>query len=280
MKIATTRPAALLSRQMTAEAAFVCLLDHCAQQFVAELPHLMLFDDAEGSHRTRVALRRLRSVLDGFRPILKRAAIDGVKAEAKGLFRLIGLLRDAEIACELAKTAGTDGDAKTLEAMRGTIRSALMALDAPGFAKRTHKWLTGKTWHRAGHSARDWRKGPVKALAAVALVEAWRTCTAYGPDLAALAPDTRHSFRKDLKTLRYLGDFFIPLWQTRSTKAFVSTMKALQEELGILTDVAVLRTLTSPDQDVERELDFKVVAALTKADHLWRKLAGQPVWWR
>ena len=280
MKTATTKPAAFLSRQMTAEAAFVCLLELCAHQFVAELPHLMLTDDAEGSHRTRVALRRLRSVLDGFRPILKRAAIDGVQAEAKGLFRLIGLLRDAEITFALAKTAGSDGDANKLEAMRGTVRAALTALDAPGFAKRTHKWLTGKTWHRAGHSARDLRKGPVKARAAVALDVAWHHCTAYGSDLAALAPETRHGFRKDLKTLRYLGDFFMPLWQRRSTKAFVSTMKALQEELGILTDIAVLRTWTSPDKDVERQLDLKVAAALTKADRLWRELASQRVWWR
>jgi len=271
----------LLSREMTAGEALVCLVGHCTQSFVRHLPPLMLTSDPEGTHRTRVALRRLRSVLDGFRPILDKAAIAPLKAEARMLFRLIGQLRDAEInARALAATPGADTRAKDVDDLRITVRAALTAQDAQGFAARAASLLHGKTWRRPGRKARERRNGPVRVLAELALEVAWGTCAAYGPDLAGLTPECRHGFRKDMKTLRYLSDFFLPLWPKRNAKAFYATMEALQDELGILTDIASICGLIVPDEQAAADQDRKAVAALTKACNLWRKLADQGVWWR
>lgn len=274
-------PAPLLSREMTAGEAMICLLDHCAQEFVRQLPPLMLTDHPEGTHRTRVALRRLRSVLDGFRPILDKAGISPLKDEATALFRLIGQLRDAEInARALAATPGADTRVKDVDDLRITVRSALGAQDAQGFAARAASLLHGKTWRRAGRKARERRNGSVRAFAERSLEVAWGTCAAYGPDLAGLTPEIRHSFRKNMKTLRYLCDFFLPLWPKRNARAFDATMEALQDELGILTDIATMRGLIVSDEQVAAEQDQKATAALTKACRLWCELADQGVWWR
>ncbi len=273
-------PAHLVTRDMTAGEAMIVLINHCAQEFVRHLPPLLLTDDPEGTHRTRVALRRLRSVLDGFRPILAKAATAPLKAEATRLFRLIGELRDAEVnGRTLAATAGAEARAQDIVALRRTVRAALIAQDAKGFAGRAATLLNGKTWRRVGHKARDLRNGPVKALAERALDFAWSTCVAYGPDLSNLAPDIRHSFRKDMKTLRYLCDFLAPLWHKRGAKTFFARMEALQDALGILTDIATLRGLMHVDEDAAAEQDRTASVALTTACRLWREMTGKGVWW-
>jgi hypothetical protein len=182
---------------MSTGEALVFLLQHCAQDFVDHLPRLMSTDDPEGTHRTRVALRRLRAVLRGFRPILKRSGIGPVTDKAKALFRLIGQLRDAEI---LLQALGGDDRAEDFAKMRVTVRTALPAQDADSFAVRTHAGLQGHSWLRGGRTARVWRKGPVQPLAQRALDIACNTCAGCGPDLASLSADIRHGFRKDLKT--------------------------------------------------------------------------------
>lgn len=245
------------------------------------LPPLMLSTDPEGTHRTRVALRRLRSVMDGFRPILDKPATAPLKDEAKALFRLIGQLRDAEINARAHEaTPGAETRAKDVEDLRSTVRAALTAQDAQGFALRSMTLLQAQTWHRPGSKAKERRNGPLKPVAERALDAAWATCSAYGPDLATLASDIRHSFRKDMKTLRYLCDFFLPLWPKRKAKTFYATMEALQDELGILTDIAMMRGLIAPDEQAAAEQDQQTSAALAKACGLWRKLSDQGVWWR
>lgn len=258
----------------------VWLINKCAEDFVRKLPRLMLTTDPESAHRTRVALRRLRSVLDGFRPIVDKTSIAPLKDEAKALFRLIGQLRDAEInASALATTPGADIRTRNVDDLRSTVRESLTAQDAQGFAARSMMFLQGRDWRRPGRKANERRKGPVKAMAELALDAAWASCTAYGPDLAALASDRRHSFRKDMKTLRYLCDFFLPLWPKRNVKSFYSTMEALQDELGILTDNAMMRGLVAPDQLVAEVQERQTSAALAKACSLWCELADQGVWW-
>ncbi len=269
--------AGLLSHDMTAGEAMVCLLDHWAQDFVDHLPLLMSTEDPEGTHHTRVALRRLRAVLHGFRPILKNSGIAPVKDEAKALFHRIGELRDAEI---LLQAIGGDDRTEALSAKRIALRAALRTQDADGFATRTHALLQGKAWRRKGRTARDWRKGPVKVLASRALDVASGTCAAYGPDIAELSPEMRHSFRKDLKTFRYLSEFFLPLWRLSPASAHLSTVKAMQDELGVLTDIAAMRRAVTPDATTRSEQDQKTAGALIAADILWHKLAAQEPWWR
>jgi CHAD domain-containing protein len=259
---------------MTASQALVRLVQHCAQEFVCALPMLMQTDDPEGSHKTRVALRRLRSVLDGFRPLLGKSGLAGVRAEAKTMFRLIGTLRDAEIA------ALTLGDSGSVPATQAAVRTALDDSKAAQFARRVQHQLDAKDWQRSGHLAADWGRSPVTMLAELALEVAWSTCAAHGENLASLAPDRRHDLRKVLKTLRYLCDFFAPLWPRRDAGPFFVTLEALQAEIGVLTDLAALRTLIQPDPALRAAQDAKAAAALSAADGLWRALLAQGVWWR
>jgi CHAD domain-containing protein len=48
----------------------------------------------------------------------------------------------------------------------------------------------------------------------------------------------RHELRKDLKTFRYAVEFPAPLYGSKRVKVFVTRLKALQENLGYLNDIA------------------------------------------
>jgi CHAD domain-containing protein len=263
-----------LTRDMTANQALAFLVQHCAQEFVCALPLLMQTDDPEGSHKTRVALRRLRSVLDGFRPILGKSSLAGVRAEAKTMFLLIGTLRDAEIAAKVV------GDAAAVMATQASVRTALDDCKAAKFSRRVQHQLDAKDWQQSGHHAADWASSPVAMLAELALEVAWSICVAHGEDLVALAPVRRHDLRKVLKTLRYLCDFFAPLWPRRDAGRFFVTLEALQAEIGVLTDLAALHALMTPGLALRAAHDAQAAAALSEADRLWRALLAQGVWWR
>jgi CHAD domain-containing protein len=271
---ALTKRGAGLSRDMTGGQALACLVQQCALEFVRALPLLMQTDDPEGSHKTRVALRRLRSVMEGFRPILGKSGLAGVRSEAKMMFCTIGTLRDAEIAALVLDDPGA------IMAKRVAVRVAMDDCKAAQFARRVRHQLDAKDWQRSGHLAANWGSSPVTMLAELALEVAWGTCVAHGEDILTLAPERRHDLRKVLKTLRYLCDFFAPLWPRRDVGPFFAKLAALQAEIGVLTDLDALHALITPGPTVRAAHDAKAAAALSAADLQWRALLAQGVWWR
>jgi hypothetical protein len=57
-------------------------------------------------------------------------------------------------------------------------------------------------------------------------------------------------------------------------------MKALQDELGILTDIAAMRRLIAPNEALHKEQDLKTATALSRAETLWHERVDAGEWWR
>ncbi|MFI0395073.1 CHAD domain-containing protein [Paracoccus jiaweipingae] len=269
------KPAAERGESPTAAALFAQVARRQAQGFDDHLRGLQHGDDPEHPHRARVALRRLRSALRGFAPILDAGAAHKLSRRARKLFRLLGPLREADVA--LAAFAGDhDRDHRRAHArkLRDRARDDLRRADAAGFAGLIAAWLDDGRLLSDGHAARRLAAADARLLAAQALAAAWTAVLVYGPDLAALDDETRHEFRKDIKTLRYLSEFFADLWPGTAT-GFGTRLEALQGALGDLNDITVHAAGAALDPSLQARFD----SALADAGQAWQGLRACGPWW-
>ena len=248
----------------------------CAEDFDRHRNAVMASDDPGGPHGARVALRRLRTALLAFRPFLRRRARRAAAQEARTLFRLLGELRDADV---LAET-GADGPSAEVLAeeaalARARVRTALEEMGAAEFAGRVDGLTAGGDWCR--RSARPRAGLPVAAPAAAALQEAWEAARGHGKRVSRMDTEQRHGFRKDLKALRYLTDFFGPLWPGRRQKRFLKRLKRLQDALGTLNDLAVAEDRLGCVGQAGRAVQADEAMAVAERD--WKRLRRMRRWW-
>jgi CHAD domain-containing protein len=244
----------------------------CLDAFEAARARTMNSDDPEGPHKARVALRRLRALVKGARPILRHRASRPMVAEAKALFSILGQQRDADV--RAMAEAATDPDEPAR--LRPKTRAALDAADAAGFAARWGAVMEGGRWQRRGRRARRWRRGNAFALAQHALDRAYAEVRDHGPRLSRMDPDTRHDLRKTLKTFRYLTEFAAPLRSGRKPQAALDRLRRMQDLLGTLTDLQMIRA----DGDLSAKQKSDEAMALDAAEAEWRHLRRARPWWR
>lgn len=232
------------------------LAGYVAEQVAAieELEPAVRGDEPDAVHQLRVAIRRLRSALTTFRPVLDRERTRQLAGELKWLAGVLGRPRDLEVlqARVEARLAGTDSDlvlgpvpvqlterfardhaearAACLEALDDPRYPALLAAlralraDPPvtgGAEKRAARFLPGAV----GKAFRGLR-------AAVAAVE--RTADGVERDLAL------HEARKKAKRARYAVEAAVPV-VGREARRLGKRLKSLQELLGEHQDSVVAR---------------------------------------
>lgn len=267
-----------LDPQQSAAAAMAAILTSCAGDFERHRARLMHDPDPEGPHGARVALRRLRTALAAFRPILRQSVARPLAAEARALFRTLGALRDADVlAGEIAEGAEARRLTGEADAVRARVREDLDKADAAGFAGRVAAAVAGDGWMRRKRRRRRTAAAPVAGFAPVALGRAWAQVGSHGKHLPDMADDERHGFRKDLKALRYLADFFGPLFPGKAQARFLGRLKRLQDALGTLNDLAVAEgRLGSKGKGRRRRA---AAAAMKAAETEWTALRKGRLWW-
>lgn len=265
-----------LSPDMPPAAALHHLADGLTRIIDTNLAALMTDDSAEPVHKARVALRRLRTALDAFAPILDDDRADALHDRARALFRLLGTVRDADVMA--IRFAGTDRAEKTAahaSHQRAKIRKALKKKKAQGFRDGVMRRLTGKSWRQTGKKARAFREGPMTTLAALALDRAWDKALSNGLDLAQMSVRAQHDLRKDLKALRYLSEFFADLWPGALSDLFLADLRALQDDLGEVSDSATARA-----HGHEQAAEPDTQSATDRAAAAWRQIVTRGPWWR
>lgn len=260
----------------TAAAELDRILREQAQAFDRNLAAMQLQDDPEHPHKARVALRRLRSALKAFGPILDADTARKLSRRARALFRILGPLREADVA---AASFASDHDRDELvaraAARRAETRQSLEAAQAAGFAARVAGLLdAGGLVGSTGPASRLGGADP-RLLADLALQQAWTEVMAFGPSVASLDIVTRHEFRKDMKTLRYVTEFFAPEGGKKRHEKFVGRLAQLQDALGELNDIAE----HAGDQPLDNTLQDRADRAMKAAETHWAKLRKQGPWW-
>lgn len=268
--------AAEITPRMAAEAALTVLATACARDIDRHLAQMMETEASEGPHKTRVALRRLTTALDAFASLLRRNAAREIRREAKRIFRRLGEVRDIDVYLEALPARDRDRHHDEAETLRERTRQALRDRGALAFAPRLQSALAGSDLYRSGYSGLAARGQVVTDLARTALDTALRRCRAHGKSLTAMGTRERHEFRKDVKTLRYLTEFFAGLWPESQAEPALAALQDLQDDLGLLNDMANARRRAGKPLGRSRA----EAEATARAEAHWAALRKARPWWR
>ena len=229
----------------TAEAALTDAARHLLAVLLAESARAAP-GEPRAVHQSRVALRRLRSLIRLFRPA--DPAWAAWNAALGALARDFGAARDWDVflaGIGAGTLAALEGDRRLRALLRAAERerqaayAALAAtLAAPGFRALVFEGLRLAALPPAGET-------PLAPLAARILRKRWRRLKAAGRVIEELPPEALHEMRLDAKRLRYAAEPFAALWPGRAARRFNRRLAALQEALGLANDALVARGLAA-----------------------------------
>lgn len=235
----------------SAEAARRILQRHC-EQLLSRQYGLAYADDAEYVHEMRVAIRRLRAAIRGFRKSFE----GGLEHESRELRRLadaLGTVRDADVFLDflqvysrkafrqrrpllaaLLRNEGRQrrsGNRKLLVLCRSAEWQQFLA----GFYARLREPFdsVGGLAATPGGAAR-----PVEKHARQALARRLEDVAEFGRRLDELSPGRQHELRIACKKFRYTAEFFAELYPPALNRA-VATLTRLQDLLGANHDADV-----------------------------------------
>jgi triphosphatase len=200
---------------------------------------------AHGVHQTRVATRRMRSIIRLMRGGLPDPGLpERFEQGLKELAAALGPARDWDVF-----TGGIG--AQLAEAMPGEKRLRPLLRRAEATRREAYAALMP---HLAGPSFRAliWqgvaliealealpRADDLHAFAVEVLTRRHKRLRRAGKDIEALPPDELHALRLLAKRLRYAAELLAPLWSGQAAKRYIRRLSRLQDALGLANDASV-----------------------------------------
>ena len=295
---AKAKPARIKSGQACG-AAFAEIFRSAREQIIDNRTVVLETDIPEGAHQLRVGLTRLRAAHRALKPLLDTPSFHQLEGDARAIARNVGELRDADVLIEdiHAPVAGAVPDQRGFDAL-------LCALQAHRAAKResARQCLQSEQWSRLLLSLVLWpamleaesslQQQSIKDYAQQALKKRWKKVAKCGRSIAQLNPEEKHKMRRSLKKLRYMTEFFAPIFPGKDVKPFVKRLKMLQDIFGYVNDVRTaeqLRTIAAergdgPDCAVAAGIvlgthEEKAAEAWTHAQEEWHRLKSGSRFW-
>lgn len=257
--------AVALPRRVDAARGFHLIVQACLRHLWLNVGPLLATHDPEALHQARVAMRRLRSALRLFRPMVADEAYGDLSDALRAVSRQLGEARNLDVF--LAGHAGTaTGLATGLQPEPGTALAeraevarqeayerVLASLRDPAFARLTLDllaWSLVGAWTRSDEpEAQRLREAPLQRVAAGILDAQARKVRRRTRGLAGLPAGQRHRGRVAAKALRYASEFFAGLdtggKAQRRHGTYVAALERLQDSLGVLNDIEVGRALVA-----------------------------------
>ncbi len=285
-------------------------LQFCAARIIALAPAVTDERRPEGVHQMRVALRRLRSIEQTYRALLKDDATRDLSRRAGEVARGLGEARDWDVFLDdtLPTIAGFEGAGTGFAALAAggerqraeAWRRAVATVSSPAFtgfaldlleAAHLQPWRRKASRHLS-RPARDFAVDALDARMAAAVERAG--------DLSIRRPDAGHPLRIALKKLRYAAQLFRDAFPAQARKPYLGALSAIQDRFGALNDAVVARTLADraaaagaravPDAaagEAVRAAGFvcgykgaEAAGAAEEIIALWRDFAKRPRYWR
>ncbi|RAU21541.1 inorganic triphosphatase [Paramagnetospirillum kuznetsovii] len=234
----------------TAE-AFQAIARSCLDHLLINEQCLLSTGNGEAIHQMRVALRRLRSAIKVFRPVIDSPQLEEAKADIRWLLNHLGPARDAEVfLAEIidpvlerhpnnpglnALRAHWQGDRDTkMSQAIDAVRSRRFAV----LVLKLGEWVEVGDW--LGPRPRRRLEAPITDFALARMGKSVRKLTESArTSLSRLSPEEQHQVRIRCKQVRYAGEFFASLVPRKHMKVYLAELAELQEVLGNLNDIAV-----------------------------------------
>lgn len=263
---ASVRP--IDTRQSPPE-AFRALAFSCLRQWQANVTGAVAFADPEFIHQLRVALRRLRSLLSLFAPVLPAGFLAEwgrrlkENAERFTEVRDLDVLHDvilAPVAAAAAETADYGLD-RLLELAR-TTNAGARATAHDGLAPTQGRLLIDFTAALHSLTVPDDDAPELRRFAQSQLKRLHKKARKHHAAAHDCAPAHLHALRLAVKRLRYAVEFFAPLMRTHSGARYLRGLSKAQSRLGFVHDVDVgrKRLASWATEDPERAAAVAFVA--------------------
>ncbi len=266
-----------LSGDATIGEAFQAIARQALGQIAANAATLRIEPELEAVHQLRVGVRRLRSALTTFEPLL----------EGEGLEKLVEGFRWLGKACDAARNLDvfvdetlrpaelTESPPAGLSALRKAVDAARQtawakAGDAVACERFRMLMIDAAAWVETG----EWRddhaaKAPLRPFARHALDRHLKHLKKKGKKLWGGADEARHHLRIQAKKLRYAAEALSSLYGEKRAARYLGRVKDLQEALGALNDLATAEPLMT-------SLSLSPKAAFVAGELIGLKLAGKP----
>lgn len=244
-----------LHPEQSVSQAFATILLHNVRALLAWEKAAKSWEDIEGVHQVRVALRRLRSALTVFRAAIPREATNDWGQQMRQFASALGRARDldvfiSEALAPLVEYLPRPGAKRLMALARyhrerayDPVRSMLESTEYQRFKKDFRVWLKTEGWRSVAltEAERARLDSNIVAFARELLNRRLRKVLKTGRDADPDSAHEMHQLRIECKKLRYAVEFFLPLFE--GAEDFVAHMKKLQDLLGIMHDVAVMPAL-------------------------------------
>jgi CHAD domain-containing protein len=252
-----------------------------AQRVVEECENASRDFAADPVHDLRVAIRRCRSMADGFLSVDPDPGWKQMKRMAKPLFASLGDLRDVQVMMEwVDKLSSPDDPARPILLLELQLRETQLKTAAQQELEKfdRREWLSLNTY-LSGRAEQIPLGGTVFQLLAL---ERWNE----GRELHRRALRNRsgtayHQLRIGIKRLRYTVENFLPALHEQWSK----NLRDLQDALGEVHDFDVLWTMLRSHGDVAPEVRSQwhttIQAERNKRLELYRgRMVGRQSLWQ
>ena len=240
--------AAVLGPAMSPVAAFRAIALGCLEQFQRNESGLVAgSEDPEYVHQARVALRRLRSAIKLFAPVLPADFVAAYNVAWQTLGSALGETRNwdvfvSETLPPILADFPNDGNARRLlaEGMRRAKRARAASAHLVGLPDYSRLIVE---FTAAVYALQDQQGPNLTKFARKRLRSRDRQARALAERVAELTPEERHRMRICFKKLRYAIEFFAPLLPPKRLRPNLLALTHLQDELGLINDQVTARTL-------------------------------------
>ena len=222
----------------TPGAAFQAIALSCLHRFELNRAALDCTGEPEALHQVRVALRQLRSALSIFREIVADEKFEHLRGELRWLAAATNETRDLDA---LAARMEAPPAALVLARERTCVRTSRILASARSdrLMRELVDWITNGVWL----VVRNPPEQTAAEFAAASLTQLRGKLEKQGRHLRKLDDAALHELRITAKKLRYAAWFFSGMFAgdkaARRAERFVQAMRALQDRLGDVQDVAV-----------------------------------------
>lgn len=277
-------------KQLAGEGVGTILVELIAEFLVAQQLFLAEPTQPKHVHELRISLRRLRSLLEFYGPLVDHKQYKYHQAELRKLGQILGELREVDVAYAAWKRC-SEGQFITSESKisLGDILAKQRLLEAEKVYGILHAGLTtpflldlwamlmeNKGQHRMEHH-------PTVGEYSVSRLSNWlNTVTGQGKIIDWTAIENVHNLRLQIKKIRYAAEVLEPVLY--EIDQLILRMDILQNNLGLLSDATSTENLLRKiiKENTSRELHFQVgrvlgwqecevLAVQGKLDKNWKK---------
>ena len=229
-----------INDEMAPVEAFRQIALGCLEHFQRNERGLQENSNAEFIHQARVALRRLRSAIKLFSPVLPPEFVNAYGQTWQTLASSLGEARNWDVFLEetLPPVAKIFPEHKEIKRLRNEAgrraRSARRSITRLLACKEYPRLLIEFT--AAVYTLGDTLPGSLKPFAEQQLRQHARRARRLARQHTTLNPLERHRMRISFKKLRYTLEFFSPLMSAKRLAPYLAALSQLQDELGLIND--------------------------------------------